>query len=488
MGRVGFRRHFNRQLALACLLIAMSTMNYGFDNSGFNTSMAMDSFQKQFGDLNPKTGKHRLPPVWLSLFNSLPFIGFGFGVLVGSLISARFGRRWCMFSMSTWALFSAAVCVSSSTREQIMAGRILNYVYIGMELSVIPVFQSEIIPAPVRGMAVGSYQFSLLFGGLIVNSVCRGTSTMSTNAAWRIPMGLFFVIPSTVMAGIWFVPESPRWLLANDRTEEAYAALKLLRAGTLNGSEIEAEFEVLKAGLRLDPEQGKFIELFQGINRKRTAIVVVMNFFQQATGQAFTSTYGALFVKDLGTVNAFNFTLILAACNLSMVAVGLFLNDRLGRRPLLFIGGTLQGGAILAMGALGTQITTYGTKTGIVALLVIFAASFVFAWAQICYVVTTEVPALRLRDMSQRTASIVNVATSFLVNFSVPYLLYTPYAALGSKVGFIFGGIIVCALIFTFFCVPECKGKSLEQVDRMFQEGIPLRHFGRHTAFLNAVA
>ena len=74
----------------------------------------------------------------------------------------------------------------------------------------------------------------------------------------------------------------------------------------------------------------------------------------------------------------------------------------------------------------------------------------------------------------------VNVLMNFAVNFSLPYLLYAPYAALGSKVGFIFGAIAVCALIFTFFCVPECKGRTLEQVDRMFIEGVPLRHFGSH--------
>ena len=68
------------------------------------------------------------------------------------------------------------------------------------------------------------------------------------------------------------------------------------------------------------------------------------------------------------------------------------------------------------------------------------------------------------------------VATSFIVNFSIPYLLYS--AGLSSRVGFIFAGIISLAVVFTYFCVPECKGKSLEQIDRMFNEGISLRKFG----------
>lgn len=141
----------------------------------------------------------------------------------------------------------------------------------------------------------------------------------------------------------------------------------------------------------------------------------------------------------------------------------------------------IQVSAIMTMGGLGTIAKpTTAHKNAIVAMLTIFISGFVVGWAPITYVVTTEVPSLRLRDASQRTASIVNVATNFLVSFSIPYLLYEPYAALGSRVGFIFGSIAVLAIMSTFFCVPECKGKTLEQVDRLFIEGVPLRKFGSY--------
>ncbi|WQF84395.1 Putative major facilitator, sugar transporter, major facilitator superfamily [Colletotrichum destructivum] len=474
-------KHFNSTLAAAFTVIAISTFNYGFDNAGYSTTQAMDAFQRQFGDQNPTTGKWKLPTGWLALFNSLNYIGFAAGVIIGSLVSARWGRRWCMFAMSAWAVIPATIAVTSNTREQIMAARILNYIYVGMELAVVPVYQSEIVPSEIRGFAVGSYQFSLMFGTLIVNSVCRGTSTLEGNASWRIPMGLFYVIPVIVMGLIFFIPESPRWLLTQDRVEEAQVSLKKLRAGTISDAEIEEQFASLQYALKQEVEQGNYMELFKGINLKRTAIVVMMNFLQQATGQAFASTYGAIFIKDIGTVNPFTMTIINAIVNLCMVFVGLYLNDRVGRRPLLLIGAVWQFAAIVTMGSLGTVVDpSFAVKTSIVAMLTVFAAGYVFAWAPLNYVVTTEIPALRLRDASQRTASMVNVLANFLVNFSIPYLLYTPGAGLGSKVGFIFAGILVFALVFTWFCIPECKGKSLEQIDRMFNEGIPLRNFGKY--------
>ncbi|KAK0108694.1 hypothetical protein ONS95_003485 [Cadophora gregata] len=474
-------KHFNAVLLRSVLLIFLSTMNYGFDNQGFNTTQAMIPFKREFGVLNPKTHKYILEPYWLSLFNSLNYIGFAAGILIGSYVSSRWGRRMCMFAMSCWALCGAAITITANNRDHILAGRVLSYIYIGMELSVMPVFMSEIVPAPIRGFCVGSYQFSLVTGGFIVNIICRGTSTLPTNAAWRIPIGLFFVIPTIVLSLVWFIPESPRWLLTKGRDHEALVAFTKFRKGCITDDEITIEFESLQRGLLTIPEQGKFKELFQGVNRKRTAIVVGMNFFQQVTGQAFVSTYSAVFVSGLDTINPFDFTVINLSCNLVVMSIGLYFNDVVGRRPLLLIGGSIQMVAILIVGCLGTVPNpSYAVRNTIVAFVVLFGLGFIFAWAPLTYVVTTEVPALRLRDRSQRLAAVVNVVFQFLVNFSIPYLLYAPYADLGSRVGFIFGSLSFCAVVFTWFCVPECKGKTLEQVDYMFQTGVPLRKFGSY--------
>jgi hypothetical protein len=92
------------------------------------------------------------------------------------------------------------------------------------------------------------------------------------------------------------------------------------------------EFSLPQKGLEEEPEQGHFKELFSNVNRKRTAIVVGLNFFQQATGQAFASQYGTLYVKSLQTINSFNFNVINGFIGLCVIIVCLFLNDRVGRR------------------------------------------------------------------------------------------------------------------------------------------------------------
>lgn len=118
-------KHFNKTLTKSFLLIFLSTLNYGLDNQGFSATQAMSAFQRQFGVYNEKTQTYALMTYWLSLFNSLNYIGFAAGIFIGSFTSARWGRRMCIFAMSCWALVAAAITISSSTREQVLAGRVL---------------------------------------------------------------------------------------------------------------------------------------------------------------------------------------------------------------------------------------------------------------------------------------------------------------------------------------------------------------------------
>lgn len=237
-----------------------------------------------------------------------------------------------MFTMSCYALVTATIAVTCQHREQIMAARVLNYIYVGMELSVVPVYQSEIVPAQARGLIVGTYQLSIGLGGLLINSVCRGTSTLSDDRAWRIPLGLFYIVPTIILSLIFFVPESPRWLLLHGREEEAKSNLRKLRVGKFSEETILLEFKELKYALAGEDRKGRYIDLLRGGNLKRTILVVMLNVFQQATGQAFGSQYGAIYISSLGTINPFNMTLISSSIGLVVMIFVLLINDRVGRR------------------------------------------------------------------------------------------------------------------------------------------------------------
>ncbi|KAH7011328.1 hypothetical protein EDB80DRAFT_749804 [Ilyonectria destructans] len=384
LGHLAIRETFNSALTLTILLIAVSQFNFGFDQLDFKV--------------------YFLESWWLSLFTSLRYIGFGSGILIGSTVSKHFGRRMCMFSMSVWSCIATTIIITSKNRNQILAARILAYIYIGMELAVVPIYQAEITPRRPRGFVVGTYQLSLAIGGLVVNCVARRTGDIQSPAAYFIIYGLFYILPVIVIGGIWLVPpESPRWLAMKGRNEDALMALRRLRKRKFEEQDIQVEMAHTISGVDNETEKGTLLTCSE-TSKKLNAHV-----------------YGAYFVKQLGFINPFIITCVGSATQILAVTISMVLVDKLGRR----------------------HDARDGLRSGI-------------GWGPISHTISAEIPSMRFQDVTYRTASVVNIVTQFVVAFTLPYLLNAPYAALGSKVGFIFR----CGVILA--------GRTLEEIDILF--------------------
>ncbi|KEF58105.1 uncharacterized protein A1O9_06028 [Exophiala aquamarina CBS 119918] len=190
--------------------------------------------------------------------------------------------------------------------------------------------------------------------------------------AWRIPLGMFYVVPNIILSLIWFVPESPRWLLLQGRNDEAEASLYKLLEGPFSEKEIDSQFEEPKYSFEMKQEKGRFSQIFRGNHLKRTLL----------------SSICTIYIKSLGTINAFNFSLILAAVKITACTAYLFMADRVGRKRLLLIGAAVQCAALMTMGGLGTpKPVTYSYKIGIISSLAVMTAGFSLAWAPLTYVV-----------------------------------------------------------------------------------------------------
>ena len=154
-------------------------------------------------------------------------------------------------------------------------------VYLGMQLAVIPTALTELAPAQLRGGMCALYWLSIKVGGLVVTSIARGTSTIKTDAAFRIPYGLLLVVPSIVISLIWVTPESPRWLLLRDRHSDALQSLIRLKPKGTSSDEIEADFQIISEKIAVQLQKKRFRDLFTAQNRMRTFIPAACNFFQQ---------------------------------------------------------------------------------------------------------------------------------------------------------------------------------------------------------------
>lgn len=329
----------------------------------------MDTFERQFGTYNAEEGRWVLDEVFLSRLTSYPFIGFLIGVPLGCCLSSHFGRRKLMCIISACGILTAAVTVGSGNQATILTGRILNYCYAGLELAVVPIFQSEIAPKQVRGLVIESYSLMHYFGGFIMSLLCFWTSTFEGNKQWRIPFACFFLAPAIIILGISSVPESPRWLLIKGRDEDAMEALRKLRAGRFTEDQIRDELEAAKAMLAQEM-QSSWWDLIKGPNLKRTLITCGVNVFLQCTGNTFASRFGTKYVKSLRleNVDPYIMTIYHQLAEFLGVMLSMILVDIWGRRAMLFCGGTIQAVALLTMASLDIRGTSPKNQRGILAM------------------------------------------------------------------------------------------------------------------------
>ncbi|PYH77585.1 general substrate transporter [Aspergillus uvarum CBS 121591] len=464
--------NISSMLLFSTALLALSAFNYGLSDQAFSSCQAMDSFIRQFGKYDASTESWKIPALDTSLYNSIKAAGQIIGVFLGGYVSNRWGRRMCIFSMSVYALGSASVVVSSTTQAQLQTARALHYIYLGMQLAVIPTFLAELAPAKNRGGIGVIYWLSIKCGGLFITGVARATKTMTTDAAWRIPFGLILVIPFIVLCLVWFIPESPRWYLLRDRQREALQALTALKPKNTPEQVIQEEFDVLSAKVAEQLQKKSFRDVFTLQNRQRTFVVAATNFFQQATGQAFASQYGTLFVKQLKSVNPFSVTLGTNAVDIGAIIICASLIDIVGRRMLFHTSSSLQTVALMTMGGLGTaDSSNVHAKQGIVAMLLLFSFSWSLGWAPLVYVLGAELPSSPLREMTLQIAYTVKLVTEFAVTFTYPYMetADTPHHVdLGGKLGFIYGSLSALAFLFGWFFIPETKQLEIEDLDKQF--------------------
>jgi SP family xylose:H+ symportor-like MFS transporter len=452
------------------LIATLGGLLFGYDTAV--VSGAVKAINEYFVvPLNPGI---RLPKEAITGFVvSSALIGCIIGGSIAGFISVALGRKKGLVLAAFLFIFSGFGAafpekMSISGIEPIVSFifyRIIGGFGIGLASMLSPMYIAEIAPAGIRGKLVSWNQLAIVFGILVVYFVnwfiaSQGDEQWNITTGWRW-MFLSSVIPALVfILLLLFIPETPRFLVLKNKQKKA---LEVLRKTV---GEKAAETSMKEITESLSVKSAPWLS-FGGL---LIIISILMAAFQQLTGINVVLYYAPKIFQNTGTrldVSLMQ-TVLVGAVNLVFTTIAIFTVDRLGRKPLLLIGGSIMG---LSMAAIG--FTFNAERMGIMALIfiLVYIAGFAMSWGPVMWVVLSEIFPNSIRGaMSIATATVW--ITDLIISWSFPVLDDNSWLIEKFHHGFaywLYAVICLAAVVFVWRLVPETKGKTLEQIEKLWK-------------------
>nr|QCU55121.1 polyol transporter [Camellia fraterna] len=397
-----------------------------------------------------------------------------FGSLAGGRTSDAIGRKWTMGLAAIIFQTGAAIMTLAPTFQILMIGRLLCGIGIGFGVMIAPVYIAEISPTIARGSLTSFPEIFINLGILLGYVSNYAFSGLSVHLNWRIMLAVG-ILPSVFIGfALFIIPESPRWLVMQNRVEAARAVLlKTIE----NESEVEERLGeiLLAAGIgnaEKYEEKPVWRELLSPSPALRRMLVTGFGIqcFQQITGIDATVYYSPEIFEVAGIAGNSKLlaaTVAVGVTKTAFILVAILLIDKLGRKPLLYIS-TI--GMTICLFCLGlTLLLLKHTPFGIgMAILAVCGnvAFFSVGIGPVCWVLTSEIFPLRLRAQAGALGAVGNRVCSGLIAMS---FLSMARAITVAGTFFIFSAVSAVSVAFVYTLVPETKGKSLEQIEALFQ-------------------
>ncbi|MDR9365061.1 MAG: sugar porter family MFS transporter [Balneolaceae bacterium] len=451
-------------LVLITLIAATGGFLFGFDMAVI--SGALTFVQDQFN----------LTAVQEGWFVSSALIGCIIGVSASGEFSDRLGRRSAMKTAAFLFFLSAVGTAAAPSFEWLISARLLGGVGVGIASNVVPLYISEIAPPHIRGRLVTFYQLAITVGILfayISNAVVLNlTETAGSynmwaflefifvDEVWRGMFGIETVPALLFLGGIFMIPESPRWLYNQSREDEGKSVLERIM-GREKAQQSEKEIHQT-----LQEKDGSYRELLKPGLRKALIIGILLPVFSQFSGINAIIYYGPRILNEAGMEvnNALISQILLGFANMIFTFIAVWKVDSLGRRPLYLFG---TAGATISL--LLTGYFFYIGATGSVLLLIsviAFLACFAFSIGPLKFVIASEIFPNRIRGRALALSIMAMWISDTIVGQLTPMLL----SAGGASTTFWFFAVFcVIAFWFIYKMVPETKGKSLEEIQKMWQ-------------------
>ena len=427
---------------------------------------------------------------WHGFTSSSALIGCIIGSALSGVLASNWGRKrtlifaGVMFFVSAWGSMCPETMVLPEGKPNLTLlivfniYRVIGGVGVGLASAVCPMYIGEIAPSNIRGMLVSWNQFAIIFGQLVVYFVnffilgdhiapaiqsignCMNEILNGGEAAWAIETGWRYMFGSEMVpAGLFavlicFVPETPRYLAMVGQDDKALHVLTRIN-GDLEAENILSEIKNTVTEKTEKLMTYGFLCIFVG---------VMLSVFQQAVGINAVLYYAPRIYEAMGFDNPMVLTVFNGIVNLGFTCVAIFTVEKLGRKPLLIVGSLG-----MALGAIGVAITFGNPSMQLFCMvsIMVYSASFMFSWGPICWVLIAEVFPNTIRGAA------VAIAVAFQWIFN--WIVSTSFVPLANSMGYwftygLYGVICIIAAIFVWKLVPETKGKTLEDMTKLWKK------------------
>lgn len=454
--------------------MVLGALLFGYDATYFSGVQAMSTFLDVFGNATDANGSRTLTDTLRSLLSSMIMVGEMVGCLMSASIGNRVGRRQGITIAMVVVCIGAAMQACSTNLTVFIVGRTVLGIGIGIVSNVVPLYLSEITPKEIRGAMVGSWQFNIDFGKVVGACVDEGTKGINSSASWRIPILFMLLVPVILFSVMWYLPESPRWLMRMDKPEAAAKALIKIRKEDKEYDPSHDIAEMIDDIARDNVEGGWIDMIMDPIERRKLYCTVGMLVGSQITGIYFISSYGTVFVELVGLENAFEISIIIYVVEVVGAFIALFLVDRYGRRLLLLPSVFFMALTMFIVGTLDIkQPRSKGADYGILIMIMLFAFAFCIASGPLGWVVAAEFCVGRNRNRIMTLGTFGFWIMAWLVTFAMPYM----YTAMGPKLCYVYCVTSASYFLFIYFSIGDTVGKSMEEISLLLNRRVPSKQW-----------
>ncbi|KAF2266117.1 sugar transporter [Lojkania enalia] len=466
------------------ILISTCIAMEGYDLCLLSNFYGFPQFNRKYGEQLPD-GTYQVPAHWQAGLSNGANVGEIIGLFINGYVSERFGYRYTVMTCLTLIIAFTAIFFTAQNVVHLQVAEILCGIPWGVFQTLTITYASEVCPVALRGYLTTYVNFCWGLGQTIGVGVIKSMLPRDDEWAYRIPYALQWMWPVPLLIGIFLAPESPWWLVRKGRMEEAKKALLRLtsldRETDFDADETIAMMVHTTALEEKITAGASYLDCFRGTDLRRTEIVCMAWAIQNLSGNAF-SGYSTYFLQQAGLDPARSYDFAIAQYGINMGGVfgaWFLMTCGLGRRTL-YLGGLCGLCAMLfIMGFLGLVPEEHRQQAALAtgAIMLVWALFYQLTVGTVCFSLVAELSTRRLQIktvvLGRNLYNVVGIICSVLS----PYMLNPGAWNWSNYTGFFWAGICFCCIIYTYFRLPEPKGRSFAELDLLFEKGVSARKF-----------